>query len=536
LLVLAPVAVPNQQLLAHAAEVRQAADPVPPQPLPTTIDLIDRYEGQTLCDPTPKQGTLKLRSTLWSTYGSSIWAGISRDCDVTWDRGVSEHKDGRAIDWGVNVRNPSKAIGDAFFTWATMNNGENARRAGIMYIIWDSRMWRLYDMGRGFTEYRSCVSTFTSQSYDTTCHRDHMHISMTWHGAGAWTSWYDGTPVTAPACSSQKPANVKAGSSAQPSLLFDSLAALPGSGTGPCYLGSSIQTLKLPVTDPRGAVQRLRIARADRNSPSPVKIWTNAGARLDVGGSARTPAEADLLVASDGLIFLQQPVGQASVRLEGIGMKPNPNPFGQLDSVTAAGPGRVRITGWAADPNTPAGPITVRITVNGTTTTTTTGKARPDVAAAYPGYGTTLGYDTTLNAPAGPVTVCATAINTGPGTSDTPLGCRTTTIATANPFGQLDSVTAAGPGRVRITGWAADPNTPNGPIAVHLYVNGGGTAITTGTARPDVAAAYPGYGTTLGYDTTLNAPAGPATVCAYAINTGPGDTNTPLGCRTTTIP
>ena len=112
---------------------------------------------------------------MWQTYGSNIWASISRDCNVTWDLGVSEHKDGRAIDWGVSIRNGTKAIGDEFFAWATANNGEMARRLGIMYLIWDSRMWREYDMGRGFPEYRSCQTAWahprrtTRPATATTC-------------------------------------------------------------------------------------------------------------------------------------------------------------------------------------------------------------------------------------------------------------------------------------------------------------------------------------------------------------------------------
>ena len=145
---------------AQAAVTPPAASPQPEIPLPPELDLIDEYQGQVLCDPTDKVGTRMLRDTLWRTFRSDIWTGLSRNCSAS-DSGISEHKDGRAIDWGVSVRNGTKSIGDEFFAWVTANNGENARRLGIMYIIWDSRMWRLYDMGRGFTDYRSCVSQYT---------------------------------------------------------------------------------------------------------------------------------------------------------------------------------------------------------------------------------------------------------------------------------------------------------------------------------------------------------------------------------------
>jgi putative cell wall-binding protein len=307
---------------AHALAPVVTAPPTPPVPLPPEVDLIDNYEGQILCDPTPKPGTLKLRDTLWRTYGSGIWAGISRDCNVSWDPGISEHKDGRAIDWGVNVRNGTKSIGDEFVAWATANNGANARRMGIMYMIWDSRMWRLYDMDRGWAEYRNCVSRYTSSSYDTTCHRDHIHISMTWHGAGAWTSWYDGSAVTEPACRAGDPIDVKPGRPDAPSRLFEPVPGIGVANGKPCYLGKSIQTLRVPTPDGQGVVQRLRISHSNTNAPSAVKLWTNAGSSLTLSRSARYPVEHFVTVAADGLIYVQSPVGQTDIRIDGLGQQP----------------------------------------------------------------------------------------------------------------------------------------------------------------------------------------------------------------------
>lgn len=303
---------------AAAAESGEPPGPKPTVTLPTQVDLIDDYEGQTLCDPTPKPGTLQLRDTLWNTYGRQYWGGISRDCNVSWDQGISEHKDGRAIDWGVSVRNGSKQFGDAFARWAVANDGENARRMGIMYIIWDSKMWRLYDMDRGWTEYRSCVSTYTSSSYDTTCHRDHMHISMTWHGAGAWTSWYDGTAVTQDACRSGAPIAAKPGTPGVPVPVFDPLQGIGVRDGRSCYLGKSIQTLQLPVPQGRTVAQKIRVAHVHANSPSAVKIWTSVDAGVQLRARS-TPTEHTLRLGSDGLLYIQQPVGQAGMRIETTG-------------------------------------------------------------------------------------------------------------------------------------------------------------------------------------------------------------------------
>ena len=65
-----------------------------------------------------------------------------------------------------------------------------------------------------------------------------------------------------------------------------------------------------------------------------------------------------------------------------------------------------------------------------------------------------------------------------------------------------------------------------------MYVNGAAAgAGRTGTPRPDVAAVFPGAGASSGFVLDVPVPAaGAHTVCAYAINTGAGSTNTTLGC------
>lgn len=314
-----------------------AAPPTPSVPLPPEVDIVDNYQGQTLCDPTPKAGALMLRDLLWATYGTGNWAGISRDCNVSWDRGISEHKDGRAIDWGVTVRNGTRAAGDEFVAWATANNGANARRLGIMYLIWDSRMWRLYDMGRGWSEYNQCVSVYTSTSYDTACHRDHVHISMTWHGAGAWTSWYDGTAVVQPGCTAGSPIQVPAGTAQQPAVLFDPLAGVGVAGGRPCYLDESIQTLQVPVFGGgRSTVQRLRVEYTHTNAPSAVKVWSSAGGSVLLSRSDAFPRDFNLPVGTDGRIYVQAPVGQAGIKVLGVGQL-LPLRAGQVLEVPVAG-------------------------------------------------------------------------------------------------------------------------------------------------------------------------------------------------------
>lgn len=218
---------------------------------------------------------------------------------------------------------------------------------------------------------------------------------------------------------------------------------------------------------------------------------------------------------------------------------PQGNPFGSLDDVSSDSVGQVTVRGWAADPDAKAGPLAVHVYVAGKIAgQTTADQSRPDVAAAYPGYGSNLGYNATLPAgTSGPVQVCTYAINVGAGDTNTQLGCTTVTVGNPNPFGFLDSVTATAPGTVKVGGWAADPNDKDGPLKVHIYANGTyAGAMPANKARPDVAKAYPGYGSKLGYNGTLTLRAsGQVSVCAYGINVGTGWENTGLGCKTVTV-
>ena len=158
----------------------------------STIDPYASYEAETTCYyPTVWPGTRQLADLLAATYpGRTI--GLDRPCST----GPDGHTEGRAIDIGFLASNASDfATATGLLSWllATDSYGNpNAmlRRFGIMYIIWNGRMWRAYEPSRGWSEYLGCLSTMTASSYDTTCHRNHIHISLSWEGAKATTSYY----------------------------------------------------------------------------------------------------------------------------------------------------------------------------------------------------------------------------------------------------------------------------------------------------------------------------------------------------------
>jgi len=205
-----------------------------------------------------------------------------------------------------------------------------------------------------------------------------------------------------------------------------------------------------------------------------------------------------------------------------------PQPLGSLDAVARV-PGGVAFSGWALDPDV-AEPARVHVYLNGLWAMEVVADgSRPDVGAAFPGYGEGHGFSSSFGpVRPGPVTVCAYAINRGPG-SNVWLGCRTL-IVTSDPVGSLDAV-ARVPGGVAFSGWALDPDVA-GPIRVHVYLNGvWAMEVVADGSRPDVGAAFPGYGEGHGFSSSFGPVGpGPVTVCAYAIGEGPG-TNPLLGCR-----
>ena len=179
------------------ASPAQAAPPTPrvPRGLPALIEPLGGYVGQVACQPVARRGTVKLARLLASTYrnyGATAWSS-TYPCGTDGTR--SEHYDGRAIDWMVNVRNKKQhAAAKAAIAWllATDRAGHRfamARRLGVMYLIYDNRMWGAWD-GR-WEEYNNC-SHLPARAYDNSCHRTHMHISLTWNGAMGRTSYWTG--------------------------------------------------------------------------------------------------------------------------------------------------------------------------------------------------------------------------------------------------------------------------------------------------------------------------------------------------------
>ncbi len=193
LLAVAVCAVPAVLALT-LAPAAQAATPVPhPPAFAKAIEPMAAYVGQTSCEPGYRAGTAALGRLLTATYPDTSYQGAYA-CGTDGDQ--SEHYDGRAIDWMASARNANQHLeANAFIQYllATDKYGNrfaNARRMGVMYIIFNNRMWGAWD-GQ-WESYNNCAAT-PSPSLDSSCHRNHVHLSLSWSGALGRTSYWSST-------------------------------------------------------------------------------------------------------------------------------------------------------------------------------------------------------------------------------------------------------------------------------------------------------------------------------------------------------
>ncbi len=140
------------------------------------------YVGQSTCDPSAKSGVTAFKDLLLATYPCTASYGIVRACNVG---GTSEHKEGRAFDWGVSAFT-QKHVADSLIQWllatdAQGNKHAMARRLGIMYMVWNKQIWRSYRSPDTWSAYTG-----------SNPHTDHVHFSFGWDGANKKTSFWTG--------------------------------------------------------------------------------------------------------------------------------------------------------------------------------------------------------------------------------------------------------------------------------------------------------------------------------------------------------
>jgi hypothetical protein len=153
------------------------------------IDGYEQGDPQDSCDPTAKPGVVDFRNYLNFWFGQHT-SYIVRECSAP---GVSEHKEGRALDYMLPSTDPTslKILANVLTSDKYGNAHALGRRFGLMYIISNRRIFEFDEANQGW------------QPYDgKNPHTDHIHFSFSWAGALRKTSWWTTTQQTRRACNS----------------------------------------------------------------------------------------------------------------------------------------------------------------------------------------------------------------------------------------------------------------------------------------------------------------------------------------------
>lgn len=278
------------------------AVPGPNPDFPSFIEPPATWERESGCWPVEKPGARDLRDLLRRTYGTSIVTNTVRGCTGN----DSGHEEGRAVDWMTDVRDPDeRAKADAFLRWLLAadrhgNPHAMARRLGVMYVIWNSRKLYLWDTAAGWTEYSGCLTRRTGRKDDTSCHRNHVHISLSWRGAnrqGTWWTLADGIPSCPTDPVPSEPVLVPARGprrSIAPITVFQNTTAVGTPGGLPCQVPTKGR-LRLTVSGgrvPTGIAEAVLEVRASGAKQS---TWVALGRRWR--GTGTTAVDTRLSVS-----------------------------------------------------------------------------------------------------------------------------------------------------------------------------------------------------------------------------------------------
>lgn len=351
--------------------------PGTPPGLTASIEGYQPYVGQKTCDPAAKPGVVAFRDLLLKTYPASGSLGIVRDCGIG---GQSEHKEGRAFDWANDASDPIDAANvDAVLTWLTKtdqygNAHAMARRTGIMYMVWNRRIWKAYQANLGWQPYTG-----------PSPHTGHVHISFGWAGARNATSYWR-----------------------------------PGSVAPIDYGPGGTPTPPAPTVTTSADRTNIAIRRAFGS-------MTLTPGRPQDANAVKTMQRKVVAAPVDG-IFGQGTA--AAVRRAQAGLRlPVTGVFSPALERVAVAEGKIAVVGWALDPDSTA-KVDNSVLIDGVRAAVVrTGRARTDLTALVPSYGADRGFAQTISVPAGRHTVCIKTYNLArtPG-RHVVIGCRTVTV------------------------------------------------------------------------------------------------------------
>jgi len=155
----------------------------------------ETYDTATHCNPAPHKGVVDFERWL-ARHSTGVFWGSYR-CEMWGKHSASLHAENRAVDWHLDVTNPSdraearRLIDLLLAPDSAGNEHALARRMGIEEIIWDCSYW-----GAGsadFGPYAPCYSKhgrLLKHVDPTVGHRNHIHFGFSKRGAAARTSFW----------------------------------------------------------------------------------------------------------------------------------------------------------------------------------------------------------------------------------------------------------------------------------------------------------------------------------------------------------
>jgi hypothetical protein len=147
--------------------------------LPAAVEDLAPYLPQVSCDPYAKPGVRAFEDYVLNTWKRGRSGGAVRACGKG---ALSEHKEGRAWDWMLDPNNYADVTaGQRVVDWLLADDATVARRIGLMYLIWNKRIWSAHKMDDGWQGY-----------HGESDHTSHIHFSFDWSGAEKRTSWWTG--------------------------------------------------------------------------------------------------------------------------------------------------------------------------------------------------------------------------------------------------------------------------------------------------------------------------------------------------------
>lgn len=209
----------------------------------------------------------------------------------------------------------------------------------------------------------------------------------------------------------------------------------------------------------------------------------------------------------------------------------------QIESITTAADGTIRVRGYAYDATRPRAIVNVAAWINGQGVT----RVRADLASAgvwRQGIGGSHGFEIELSAlPGSSPRICGIASNTVGAGDHFRFACQDAAAPSSHDVvGQVESVTVSAGRTLVVRGWTYDASDSRAQGNVSFWVSSGQGSTRARADGPTPHLQQQGIAGAHGFEVRLSAPRGSVRVCGLASNTvGAGD-HLRFPCRWVEVP